>query len=153
VRSLKNIASGLRSRMVKSKSDFRRSSAPPPLTGNQKPPPPPPFASFSFTSKEAVAPSSDLPNPLSSNSAQDLRRPLVIPSEQRGNGEGRDEELHDTYLSPASPVPTPLSRLFKAQSAGSPLASPAPSRPQSSRTPSSRGLFGGEYLTDPEGHL
>jgi hypothetical protein len=69
---------------LKSMSDFRRSSAPPPLTGNQKPPPPPPsFASFSFTSREAVAPFSDLPNPRS-NSAQDLRRQLVIPSEHRG---------------------------------------------------------------------
>jgi hypothetical protein len=178
VKSLRNIASNLRSRMGKPKSDLRRSSAPPPLAGQKAHPPPPSFASFSFASREATAPSSDLRNPLSSSGsyARDLRRPLVMASDQRPEDEDEIAEISQqqrdiqggeeipglAYQSPASPTslvlpvpdPIPLSRLFKSQSGiSTPVASPAPSRPQSSRTPSSRGLFGGEYLLDREDKL
>lgn len=114
VKSLKNIASNFKSRMVKSKSDFRRSSAP--------------------TAYGRVnSPSSDIYNPLS-NSTHDVRqlqRPLVDPSREGDEdvGSSSHDDLHDTYLSPTiPPYGSSVTRLFKSQSeSGTPGPSPAPS--------------------------
>lgn len=100
--------------MVKSNSDFRRSSAP-------------------TVFGRINSPSSDVYNPLS-NSTHDvkqLQRPLVDASDDIPDDTAGSDDLRDTYLSPSIPPysdSAAVTRLFKSQSeSGTPRASPGPS--------------------------